>query len=1433
MTGPLVAELVAYEPGTETVAGHLPEPLSWDASMVHNDVGSLRLTYTRKAVGGGLLARGLAEGLDIGLRLSIDGGEWFEPDGGRFPLVRRDVNPADTQETVTLTLPSYGWLLSKMRILALDLLEVGGDFDGQRLFEAVNAGKIMHPLLGENMARHADPLDIDWGFTAAVDSAAVAWPATDWAIPYAPGTDYRTILAGLASMGLCDWRTRGRELMAWVADTQFANRAEDVRLHLGVDVADAPSTETLEDVASYTLVRGEGNVIATVIDGTAPTPWGAWEGYLQAAGATTEAEAQEMVARDIEARARVTGQYTQTLILGGAQVLPWRDYVPGDVVSAHGSSGMAAMRVQQVTLSYSGGQLGGSVVLNDRLVPAELRQARTLRALAKNAAISGTGSVIPETDTRTPKAPGAPTLSDQRILDAVGVWRSRIGASWLAVTQATNGTALSPVRYELWGQPMTGGAGVWRRLTTAPDGALSAAWEPFDTGSTWRFAVKAVGPNGKASELGAFTQWTFGPDTTPPPKPSTPTASIYLGSVTIGWDGKGSAGESMPADFDRADVHISTASGFTPSAATSRSQLRRVGTVSITGLAYGVVHYARLVAFDLSGNASPVSDQVAFVPAPLGGDDVDDELRGQINTGPVAYGMATQAIEDALAAQGTADDALTLSQYSRMVLADPENYAPNGDFRAGLDGWAHNPYQTVGMSDWEPIPRPYVNTPIQADTNHDMYNDLEFPVAEGDQFMVRATVFRSGPDAPHTVGVGLHCFDGAGGNWWPVAQVSGTSTQIAGTVVVPAGARLARACLLIYNGGGAAGGSIGITGVIVRKRLQGQLIVDGTVDTDQLAANAATVGKLSVAAFEMNMLPNGRFEDGWQCWDRWGDGGYYELAGTASGVPKSGKHAVGLRKTGGNNPVMTNVAVPVNGAAGLPIAWRILFCNWSNNTGNLVFRVLWFDGNLTQVAYHDLVWQNPGNPWDWVRRTGRVLPPAEARYMQAQLIVTSGDCFVDHVAMVQAIEGDLMVDNTVLARHMSAEEMYSIRNFAGPLDGNHTRMEPDGFRAFGPNPQAGDAIQPYAGFGNGMWFGFDQSRPLARVTGEGHGSFASVSTDALRVAGQTLEEILWPLPKGTIAYTNNTVPVTGIGTTSTPVVELRCILEAGRLYEVASSALAARSSVAGDVAEWDIHVAYDGNPVTTSSALIKDNMRTTLNTATVYEVQPGFVAMLSTEGQAAATREARFLLTCRRYSGSGTIDVWGSSGQPAIFEIEDEGAYRAPSSTGIRYVSEWDVTAAWQHSGSGTLDATWINLVDVEGVRQSWGQVVFGGNAVSGETSRSVASAMAGASLLKAEVRISLEMCEDLGLSTGKKYNYTPVLQLRPTPNTGANSSVPGGLVTTAPYDPPQMLWSDITSQWNGSHRGLYVTLPSAPSDRRRMGFGGTYRIRLRLTYTR
>ena len=118
-------------------------------------------------------------------------------------------------------------------------------------------------------------------------------------------------------------------------------------------------------------------------------------------------------------------------------------------------------------------------------------------------------------------------------------------------------------------------------------------------------------------------------DTVPPAIPSAPIVQSRLGNLQVSWDGKNAAGTAMDTDFKYVKVHVSTTSGFTPSAATFRGTISAAGVFVVTDLTYQTVYYIRLVAVDTSGNESAASVQASAQILPL----VDTDLIGEIVDG--------------------------------------------------------------------------------------------------------------------------------------------------------------------------------------------------------------------------------------------------------------------------------------------------------------------------------------------------------------------------------------------------------------------------------------------------------------------------------------------------------------------------------------------------------------------------------------------------------------------------------------------------------------------------------------------------------------------------------------------------------------------------------------------------------------------------------
>jgi hypothetical protein len=126
----------------------------------------------------------------------------------------------------------------------------------------------------------------------------------------------------------------------------------------------------------------------------------------------------------------------------------------------------------------------------------------------------------------------------------------------------------------------------------------------------------------------------------PPGAPSAPVITPSIGGLRVVWDGSLADGSPLPADFDHVAVHISTTSGFTPSAATFVGTITRSGeggTLPVTPLPYQP-HYVLLAAVNTSGIAGPPSVETAATPIQVAGPDLK---AGSVEAAAIAAGAVT------------------------------------------------------------------------------------------------------------------------------------------------------------------------------------------------------------------------------------------------------------------------------------------------------------------------------------------------------------------------------------------------------------------------------------------------------------------------------------------------------------------------------------------------------------------------------------------------------------------------------------------------------------------------------------------------------------------------------------------------------------------------------------------------------------------------
>ena len=602
MAKSLHARLVAYRPFGARI-GVLAEPVSFSASMLHDDDGAISIEYSMLSGDAQAFDRELTDGLEVAVEVS-DGTGYREPDNARFVITGRSGKTDDRTKTVTYSGQSISWLLSKAENNDSSHLLADGDNKGKRPFYSSNPGVILKTLLDENKARGGVATGLTLGFDTARDAGGAAW-ARKYTLYYSLGTDLQTILSSLVNGGGCDWRTSGRTLKMWNADSTALSRdlSKSVVLQLARDISEAPYEESIADLASTILVEGDNNLLFRMDNPAAPTPWGKWESYSSQGGVSDKDTAQAFMQSTLDDAARVRGQYTRDLVTSGVDNLPLIDFHAGDWITAPTVSHGEKVRVQEIDLSMRQNEgLSCSIALNDIKYDASVRQAKKIKGITGGAALAGSEggtTASSDRDHRVPKAPLGLIVQTDAYIGSDGFAHGLATASWSAVTEATNNTSIEISNYAVeWRKHVDGAP--WHSAGTTDKTQLG--FGGLDCGTQIEVRVRAVPTySDKLGEWSGIVVATVESDTTPCSVPSKPVLSSELGVVTVHWDGRTSTGAQMESDFDHVEVGESVnAAGMTVISATQSGR----GDYLVTGLAAGSRHSYALRSVDHAGNRS-------------------------------------------------------------------------------------------------------------------------------------------------------------------------------------------------------------------------------------------------------------------------------------------------------------------------------------------------------------------------------------------------------------------------------------------------------------------------------------------------------------------------------------------------------------------------------------------------------------------------------------------------------------------------------------------------------------------------------------------------------------------------------------------------------------------------------------------------------------
>lgn len=620
-------------------------PSSWSASVQHNDAGTLSMTYPRVALNGGILQRGLEQGLEIGMEVATHDA-WVEPYNCRFLLVSRSRDAKDSTDTVTLNCMTWIWLTKKILNLNMSALLTDTDNKGKRPFYSATSGMIVHTLLDENRKRGGAATVMPAGFNSARDTNGDTW-AYKMTLYYDAGVDLYTVIDNLSANGMCDWRTDGRMLKMWNADSTALCRdlSARVRIPLATGLLESPEEETIEGLAGNILVRGDNDLVFTQENKTAPSPWGKWELYSSQGGVSNKDTAQLLMQTQLASAARVRGQYTRQILTTGIEHLPLVDYRPGDWITAPTVNHGEKVRVQRVELSNrNDGGVKCALMLNDRLYDAQTRQAKRIQGITGGAVAGGASGATPapEKDHRIPMAPAGLVVQTDAYIDANGYARGLATAQWAEVTQATNHTSIEITSYRVEWRPNIAGE-AWRSAGVTTDTTLS--WGNLDCGTTIQVRVRAVPTySDKLGDWSAVAVVDVAQDVTPPSVPSTPVLASELGVVTIHWDGRTATGTHMEPDFD----HIEVGRGTNPSNLTRIAAAQSgEGDYLDTALTAGNKPVYALRAVDHAGNMSAWSTTAGITVASTVSPEEISQIKNDLKANNDALETANQTLSQA------------------------------------------------------------------------------------------------------------------------------------------------------------------------------------------------------------------------------------------------------------------------------------------------------------------------------------------------------------------------------------------------------------------------------------------------------------------------------------------------------------------------------------------------------------------------------------------------------------------------------------------------------------------------------------------------------------------------------------------------------------------------------------------------------------------
>jgi len=698
----------------------LPDVRGFTLSPLTNDAGTLSIEYPTQGANFSVLHEGVTSGTDLSVAVYFNGVAQPQLQGLLNESSGDDVEPGSVW---TFAGNFNVWRLSEAVVVPKAGMPSQGEDDPEENdahFYSLTAGQIMRTLLQEANTRGA-LTNIIWSSIGnTTDSNGTLWSKII-TLKVSPGTDYLQMLLALVEYGMAEFEMRGLELRMYEFGTWGVDRAAlspPVVFRAGQSVLDSPRKHSLRDTATTLLVAGGAGIYREESSATA----------LARRGRRIEAFASQGSIHDIGTLTAYTQGRLGLLTEGkmekthgltfGTGPQPVRDFEAADWVFSDLGDGLERLRVKQWTLSRDdAGKYTGLVVLNDLFAEAQAALVRRLRGIEGGSTVTGTSQareVTSGNDTTIPAAPTGLTVSSMAYFTDGGQIRTAATAQWSPVLLNTDGTSTDDIdlylvswRYTDTSMYTNPALANWAFLPARQDETAvhHLSWSGLEPAKQIEVRLTTKDKAGHYSAWSASVFHTLAADVSPPPVPSTPITTTQFGSMRIEWNGLGSAGEAMPKDFARVEIHVSLVSGFTPTTVTYWNLFTGQAATAYSNIDYGVTVFVRFVAVDISGNRSNPSAQASGTARQVVNADVFDGAVGSSKLADLAVvraKIADLAVNNAKIADLSVGKLVTGTLTADMVLGANIATALSGS-RVGFNAqgfYAFNAasLQTVGIN---------------------------------------------------------------------------------------------------------------------------------------------------------------------------------------------------------------------------------------------------------------------------------------------------------------------------------------------------------------------------------------------------------------------------------------------------------------------------------------------------------------------------------------------------------------------------------------------------------------------------------------------------------------------------------------------------------------------------------------------------------------